>query len=109
MEKEKIIYLTIVKSYSSSATEYTSKYKFEGVSNLLMFLNESRENDDEIFNGLTYNDPGDETWQLSIGEDTAQPLHKYTFTIKTWRDINLVIQGIFIAASYDWLGGKTHA
>ncbi len=89
------IILKIVKSYASSATEYTAVYKFEGVSNLLGFLNDSIEHKEDIFSGLTYNDPGDETWELLIDI--------YTFRVKTWKEINLVIQGMFIAAQYEWL------
>lgn len=96
---EKIIYLTIVKSYASSATEHTAVYQFEGVSNLVGFLNESIDNNEDIFTGLTYNDPGDETWKLTIGLESDPA---YTFKIKTWSDINLFIRGIFVGSTYEW-------
>ena len=96
---EDTIYLTITKSYASSATEHTNKYRIVGVSNLVGFLNDSINGNDDIFTGLTYNDPGDETWELTIGE-ALNPA--YTIKIKTWYEINLFIRGMFVAANYTW-------
>lgn len=100
---EDTIYLKIVKSYASSATEYTSMFQFKGVSNLLGFLNESIEQNDDIFTGLTFKDPGDEQWTITIWSPSYKPYSEHTFTIKTWSDIDLVIKGMFIGATYDWL------
>lgn len=99
---EKTIYLTITKSYTSSATEHTAKYRIEGVSNLVGFLNDSINGNDDIFTGLTYNDPGDETWTLIFGE-VLNPNPAHTIEIKTWRDINLFIRGLLVSATYEWL------
>lgn len=93
---EKTIYLTITKSYASSATEHTEVFQFEGVTNLLGFLNESIEQHEDIFSGLTFNDPGDETWTMKIGNISP-------FKIKTWYDINLFIRGLIVSATYEWL------
>lgn len=96
MKKDEFIYLNIVKSYNSSATEHSTSYEIEGVSNLLGFLNDSINMNDDIFTGLTYNDPGDETWTLTIG-------HIPPFKIKTWYELNLFIKGLLVSATYEWL------
>lgn len=99
METSNIMKLTIVKSYASSATEHTAEFEIKGVSNLVGFLNDSINGNDDIFTGLTYNDPGDETWTIIIGSALTP---EYTFSVKTWYEINVFIKGLFVATSYEW-------
>ena len=86
----------ITKTYKSSDKTESVIKSIPNVGTLVHFFNNSmtRDAQDDIFTDLTYNDPGDITWEIDVDG--------YDFEIKTWREINIAIQGLFIGVNNSW-------
>lgn len=90
------MFIIITKSYNSSDKTESITKSVQGVGALVHFFNNqiTRNKQDDIFNGLTYNDPGDETWNIDVDG--------YSFDIKTWKELDIAIQGLFIGVNNPW-------
>lgn len=88
--------IIITKSYNSSDKTESITKTISYIGELVNYFNNqiTRNKQDDIFNGLTYNDPGDETWNIDVDG--------YSFEIKTWKELDIAIQGLFIGVSNPW-------